>query len=275
MIKIIFLITALLICNLSEAQRLIQLPPELGNATPMQVRWKSGIGFQRYVFGSYQLINGKDNWVNTSTEIEGGFLHDMLSTMRDVNQFVRTRRSFQLVNNQGDTGTVNMAITTVMQFEQYKKGLLGNQYESQRFEGSYTTWIAAIETPDTTQHWLLTAFQQENPAILSNANDGISFTKTSPLEASLKNDDRQLEVLPVRHYSDGKKGWDVLGFIIVEGGVPLAAMQFRGPNPLKHHLQSYIWLSPANDSYMQLILATTLTALLSVGHDVYYSTMQD
>jgi len=272
MIKHFLFLAALLIGNLSEAQKLIQLPPGLDTATPMQVKWKSGIGFPRYEFGSYRLINGKDKWIGTSTEIEGGFLHDMLSTMREVNQSVSSRRSFQLVNDQGETGTVNMAITTVSQFEQYKKGLLGNRYESQRFEGRYTTWIAAIETPDTTQKWLLTAFQQEKPGMFSNDNGDIR--KVSPLEASLKNGDRQLEVLPVKHYADGKKAWEVIGFIIAEGGVPLAAMQFRGPNPLKHHLQSFIWLSPSNDPSMQVILATSLTALLSVGQDVSYG-MQD
>ncbi|HSI69728.1 MAG TPA: hypothetical protein VK941_05810 [Gillisia sp.] len=66
-----------------------------------------------------------------------------------------------------------------------------------------------------------------------------------------------------------------MGFVIAEGGVPLAAMQFRGENPLKHYLQSFIWLSPSNDPDMQLILVTTLTALLSVGHDVHYGTMLD
>jgi hypothetical protein len=268
MIKHFLFLTALLIGNLSEAQKLIQLPPGLDTATPMQVRWKSGIGFQRYEFGSYRLINGKEKWIGTSTETEGGFLHDMLSTMREVNQFVRSRRSFQLVNDQGETGTVNMAITTVKQFEQYKKGLLGNRYESQRFEGSYTAWIASIETTDTTQRWVLTAFQQERAM-------GTNLSKTSPLEASLRNGGRELEVLPVRHYASGKKGWDVLGFVIAESGVPLAAMQFRSENPLKHHLQSFIWLSPSNDPYMQLILATSLTALLSVGHDVHYGTMLD
>jgi hypothetical protein len=267
MIRIFFLTTVLLMGNVSAAQKLIQLVPGLENATPMQVRWKSGIGFQQYVFGSYHLINGKEKWMGTSTEIEGGFLHDMLSNMREVYQNDLIRRSFQLVNSEGDTGTVNMAITTVKQFEQYKKGLLGNQYESQRFEGAYTTWIAAIETQDITQQWLLTAFQQEQV--------GIYFNKTSPLEASLRNGDRQLDVLPVKHYANGKKAWDVLGFIIAENGVPLAAMQFRGENPLKHHLQSFIWLSPSNDSNMQFILATSLTALLSVGHDVYYGSMQD
>jgi len=268
MIKHFLFLTALLIGNLSEAQKLIQLPPGLDTATPMQVRWKSGIGFPRYEFGSYRLINGKENWIGTSTETEGGFLHDMLSTMRDVNQYVRSRRSFQLVNNQGDTGTVNMAITTVTQFEQYKKGLLGNQYESQSFEGAYTTWIAAIETPDTTQHWLLTAFQLEEKTVLN-------FSKISQLQASLRNGGRELEVLPVKHYANGKKAWNVLGFVITESGVPIAAMQFRGENPLKHHLQSFIWLSSSNDSTMQLILATSLTALLSVGHDVHYGTMLD
>jgi hypothetical protein len=266
MIKIFYVIIALLISNLSEAQKLMQLAPGLDNANPMQVRWKSGIGLQQYVFGSYQVINRKEKWIGTSTEIEGGFLHDMLSNMREVNQNVREKRSFQLVNNQGDTLTVNMAITTVIQFEQYKKGLLGNQYESQSFEGSYTTWIAAIETQDISQQWLLTAFQEEKPTIFAGT------TKTSQLEATLRNGDRELDVSPVKQYANGKKALDVLGFIISENGVPLAAMQFRGDNPLKHHLQSFIWLSPAIDSNMQLTLATSLTALLMVGHDVYYDT---
>jgi hypothetical protein len=268
MIKHFLFLTALLIGNLLEAQKYMQLPTGLDTATPMQVRWKSGIGFPCYEFGSYRLINGREKWVGTSTEAEGGFLHDMLSNMRDVNQYVRSRRSFQLVNSKGDTGTVNMAITTVKQFEQYKKGLLGNQYESQSFEGAYTTWIAAIETPDTTQHWLLTAFQHEEKTTLN-------FSKSSPLQASLRNGSRELEVLPVKHFTNGKKAWDVLGFVIIESGVPIAAMQFKGENPLKHHLQSFIWLSPSNDPTMQLIMATSLTALLSVGHDIHYGTMRD
>lgn len=267
MIKHFFFLTALLVVNLSEAQNLMQLPSGLETATPMQVRWKSGIGFPRYEFGSYRLINGKEKWTGTSTETDGGFLHDLLSNMREVRENVHSKRSFQLINNLGDTVTVNMAITTVKHFEQYKKGLLGNHYENQHFEGAYTTWIAAIETKDGTQAWMLTAFQEEKAGFL--------FNKISPLDASMMNDSTEFEVFPVNHYANGKKAWEVLGFVIVEDGVPLAAVQFRGENPLKQHLQNFIWLSPTLDPKSQLILATSLTALLTVGHDVYYGDTQE
>jgi len=265
--QLFFLAQALLFCSFLQAQKLMELPPALDSVSPMQVKQRSGIAFMRYEFGPYRLIQGKGGWAKTTEEREGGFLSFFLSNVRDVVSNTREKRSFKLINQTGDTAVVNMVVTTVLQFEQYKKGLIGNQYESERFQGAYANWIASVDTKDTSQHWILTAFKAEKA--------GIIFDKTTPLQATLRNGDRELQVVPVQQYGTGKKAWDPVGFVVSDKGVPLAAMQFRGDNPLKNHVQSFIWIAPDNDAQMQLMLATALTALLSIAHETYYGSLQD
>ena len=249
-----------------QAQKKMQVPAPLDTVTPMQIKRKNGMGLILYDVSPYKVVNARQRWVATTRETEGGFLSDFLSTVRDVKDRIKERKSFQLVSTAGDTAVVNLGITTVLQFEQYKRGLLGNRYENTRYNGGYITWIAGIETKDTSQHWLLTVFQQEKVGIVLN--------KTSPLQATLRNGDAELDVQALQYYDNGKKAWDILGFVIAENGNPLAAVQFRGDNPLKNHLQNYFWLAPSLDADRQLLFTAILTTLLDIGQDSNFNSIE-
>jgi len=255
------------VCTASvHAQKKMQVPAPLDTLTPQQIKRKSGIGVILYDVSPYKVINAKQRWVGSTRETEGGFLSEFLSTVRDVKDRIKEKKSFKLVSTANDTAVINVAITTVLQFEQYKRGLLGNRYESTRYDGGYVTWIAGIETKDTSQHWLLTVFQEEKV--------GIVFNKTTPLQATLRNGDEELEVQSVQFYDNGKKAWDILGFVIYEKGVPLAAVQFRGDNPLKNHLQNYFWLSPQLTAERQLLFTAILTSMLDIGQDSNFTSVE-
>jgi hypothetical protein len=243
------------------------VPAPLDTLTPQQIVRKSGIGIILYDVSPYKVVQAKQKWTTTTRETEGGFLSDFLSTVRDVKDLIKERKSFKLVNTANDTAVVNLGITTVLQFEQYKRGLLGNRYEETRYDGGYTTWIAGVETKDTSQHWILTVFQEEKVGIL--------FNKTTPLQATLRNGEEELDVQAVQLYNNGKKAWDIIGFVIYEKGVPLAAVQFKGDNPLKNHLQNYFWISPQLNTERQLLFTAILTSLLDIGQDANFRSQQD
>lgn len=257
---------AVLCTATAQAQKKMQVPPPLDTLTPQQIKRKSGMGVILYDVSPYKVVNARQRWVATTRETEGGFLSDFLSTVRDVKERIKEKKSFKLVNTANDTAIINIAITTVLQFEQYKRGLLGNRYENTRYDGGYTTWIAGIETKDTSQHWLLTVFQEEKV--------GVVFNKTTPLQATLRNGDAELDVKSVQYYDTGKKAWDILGFVIYENGVPLAAVQFRGDNPLKNHLQNYFWIAPHLNAGRQLLFTAILTTLLDIGQDSNFQTAE-
>lgn len=265
--KRIYFLIAFFTAAAVHAQKRMLVPAPLDTLTPQQIVRKSGIGIILYDVSPYKVVQAKQKWTTTTRETEGGFLSDFLSTVRDVKDLIKERKSFKLVNTANDTAVVNLGITTVLQFEQYKRGLLGNRYEETRYDGGYTTWIAGVETKDTSQHWILTVFQEEKVGIL--------FNKTTPLQATLRNGEEELDVQAVQLYNNGKKAWDIIGFVIYEKGVPLAAVQFKGDNPLKNHLQNYFWISPQLNTERQLLFTAILTSLLDIGQDSNFRSQQD
>jgi len=102
---------------------------------------------------------------------------------------------------------------------------------------------------------------------------GLVVNKITPLQAVLRNGDEEPEVQSVQYYDTGKKAWDIPGFVIYEKGVPLAAVQFRGDNPLKNHLQNYFWLAPQLTAERQLLFAAILTTMLDIGQDSNFTSV--
>ncbi|QNA44673.1 hypothetical protein [Lacibacter sediminis] len=260
MLRYNIILCLLLLMQQSNAQKLMKLPANIEQlAEPLQVKQKTGIGFLRYEFGPYRLLNSRKGWTsksNTTTE-QQDVLSRLLSNVKEVEQNIKQKRSFKLLRNETDTAIVNMATTTTLYYTQPKNNIFGRNEGPATYNRGKTDLITTILSADTSD-WIFSTAQQETAGIVSISEEVV---------AVLTNGIREIELLPVNHYADGKKAMYVLGYVFQENGIPIAAVQFRGL-PLMAHKQNFVWLPKNESKELQFVIAAVATVMLALSQEM-------
>ena len=250
----------LLVMQQSVAQKRMQLPNNSTQlAEPLQVKQKTGIGFLRYEFGPFRLLNSRKGWTsksNTTTE-RHDVLSRLLSNVEEVEQNIKEKRSFQLLRNNTDTAIVNMAISTTLYYSQPKNNIFGRNEGPATYNRGKSDLITTILSADTSD-WIFSTAQQQTGSVVSISEEIIGV---------LTNGIREIELLPVNHYADGKKAMYVLGYVFQENGIPIAAVQFRGL-PLMAHKQNFVWLPKNESKELQFVIAAVATAMMALSQEM-------
>jgi hypothetical protein len=250
----------LLLMQQSIAQKLMQLPNNIGQlAEPLQVKQKAGVGFIRFEFGPYRLLNSRKGWTgksNTITERQD-VLSRLLSNVKDVEQSIKEKRSFELLRNDTDTAIINMAISTTLYYSQPKNNIFGRHEGPATYNRGKSDLITTILLADSSD-WIFSTAQLETSGVVSISEQIIGV---------LTNGIREIELLPVNHYADGKKAMFVLGYVFRENGIPVAAVQFRGL-PLMAHKQNFVWLPKNESKEMQFVIAAVATAIMTMSQEM-------
>lgn len=244
----------------SNAQKLMQLPDSLSQlGEPLQVKQKTGIGFLRYEFGPYRLLNSRKGWTtkSTATTERQDVLSRLLSNVEEVEQNIKEKRSFKLLRNDTDTAIVNMAISTTLYYSQPKNNIFGRNEGPATYNRGKSDLITTILSADTSD-WIFSTAQQETAGVVSISEEIIGV---------LTNGIREIELLPVNHYADGKKAMYVLGYVFRENGIPVAAVQFRGL-PMMAHKQNFVWLPKNENKELQFVIAAVATAMMAMSQEM-------
>ncbi len=169
MLRFSFILCLFLIVQQSIAQKLMQLPDSIAQlGEPMQVKQKAGIGFLRYEFGAYRLLNSRKGWTsksNTTTE-RHDVLSRLLSNVEDVEQSIKEKRSFKLLRNDTDTAIINMAISTTLYYPQPKNNLFGRHEGPATYNRGKSDLITTILSADTSD-WIFSTAQQQTSGVVS------------------------------------------------------------------------------------------------------------
>jgi hypothetical protein len=260
MLRYSIILCLLLLMQQSNAQKLMQLPDNIAQlAEPLQVKQKAGIGFLRYEFGPYRLLNSRKGWTsksNTTTE-RHDVLSRLLSNVEEVEQSIKEKRSFKLLRNETDTAIVNMAISTTLYYSQPKNNIFGRNEGSATYNRGKSDLITTILSADTSD-WIFSTAQQQTGGVVSISEEIIGV---------LTNGIREIELLPVNHYADGKKAMYVLGYVFRENGIPIAAVQFRGL-PMMAHKQNFVWLPKNENKELQFVIAAVATAMMAMSQEM-------
>ncbi|MEJ8841910.1 hypothetical protein WG954_05895 [Lacibacter sp. H375] len=253
----------LLLMQQSIAQKLMQLPDSLSQlGEPLQVKQKTGIGFLRYEFGPYRLLNSRKGWTtkSTATTERHDVLSRLLSNVEEVEQNIKEKRSFKLLRNDTDTAIVNIAVSSTLYYNRPKNNIFGRNEGPATYNRGKSNLVTTILSADTSD-WIFSTAQQETAGVVSISEEIIGV---------LTNGIREIELLPVNHYADGKKAMFALGYVFIENGKPIAAVQFRGL-PLMAHKQNFVWLPKNESKEMQFVIAAVATAILGMSHEMIAS----
>lgn len=250
----------LIVLQQTHAQKLMQLPPNIDQlAEPLQVKQKAGTGFTRFEFGTYRLLNSRKGWTsksNTTTE-QQDILSRLLSNVKEVEQSIKEQRSFKLLRNDTDTAIVNMATAGTLYYSQPKNNIFGRNEGNATYQRGKTDLITTILSADTSD-WIFSTGRDENAGIVTISKETIGV---------LTNGLREIELLPVDVYADGKKAMYVLGYVFMENKMPVAAVQLRGL-PLMAHKQMFVWLPKNESKELQFVIAAVATALMAVSNEM-------
>lgn len=257
MLKTLFLFVFAGLSIPALAQKMMRLP-DAAFAEPLQVKQKTGIGFLRYEFGEYRLVNSRKGWwtkTETATERQD-VLSRLLSNVKEVEQTSKEKRSFRLVRNNTDTAIVNIAIATTVYYNQPKNNIFGRHEGPATATRGSSSFLATILAADTTE-WIFSTTIADTAGLVNRSTE---------IAGVLTNGIREIELLPVEEYADGKKAMFLLGYVFRENGVPIAAVQFRGL-PLMAHKQNFVWLPKEDNPRLQFVLAAVATALMARAHE--------
>lgn len=238
----------------------MQLPNNITQlGEPIQVKQKAGIGFLRYEFGPYRLLNSRKGWTSRSntTSERHDVLSFLLSNVEEVEQSIREKRSFNLLRNETDTAIVNMAISTTLYYSRPRNNLFGRNEGETIYKRGKSDLLTTILSADTSD-WIFSTAQQETAGGLRISEEIIGV---------LTNGHREIELLPVNYYADGKKALYVLGYVFQENGIPIAAVQFRGL-PLMAHKQNFVWLPKNESKELQFVIAAVATAMMAMSREM-------
>lgn len=262
MLRYSFILCLLLIVQQSNAQKLMQLPADATQlGEPLQVKQKTGIGFLRYEFGPYRLLNSRKGWTtkSTATTERQDVLSRLLSNVKEVEQNIKEKRSFKLLRNDTDTAIVNIAVSSTLYYNQPKNNIFGRNEGPATYNRGKSNLVTTILSADTSD-WIFSTAQQETAGVVSISEEIIGV---------LTNGIREIELVPVNHYADGKKAMFALGYVFLENGKPIAAVQFRGP--LMANKQNFVWLPKNESKEMQFVIAAVATAILGMSHEMIAS----
>ena len=259
MLRLFIISFLLIILQQSHAQKLMQLPATIDQlAEPLQVKQKAGIGFMRFEFGAYRLLNSRKGWTGkTNTTVERqDILSRLLSNVKEVEQSIKEQRSFKLLRNDTDTAIVNMATASTLYYSQPKNNIFGRNEGDATYNRGNTDLFTTILGADTSD-WIFSTSQQQTAGIINVSKEVMGI---------LTNGVREIELVPVDHYADGKKAMYVLGYLFIENKVTIAALQLRGL-PLMAHKQMFVWLPKNESNQMQFVIAAVATALMAVAQE--------
>lgn len=257
MLRLTIMSCLLIFLQQTHAQKLMQLPANTDQlAEPLQVKQKTGIGFLRYEFGPYRLLNSRKGWTtkSTATTERQDVLSRLLSNVEEVEQNIKEKRSFKLLRNDTDTAIVNIAISSTLYYNQPKNNIFGRNEGPATYNRGKSNLVTTILSADTSD-WIFSTAQQETAGVVNISDEIIGV---------LTNGIREIELLPVNHYADGKKAMFALGYIFLENGKPIAAVQFRGL-PLMAHKQNIVWLPKNESNEMQFVIAAVATTLMALS----------
>lgn len=237
----------------------MQVPDSIARlGEPLQAKQKGGIGFMRYEFGPYRLLNSRKGWTSKSniTTERQDVLSRLLSNVKDVEQSIKEQRSFKLLCNDSDTAIVNIATATTLYYTLPKNNIFGRNEGEATYNRGKQDLVATILGADTSD-WIFSTGQQETGGIITISDDVMGV---------LTNGVREIELHPVHDYADGKKANYVLGYVFRENGVPIAAVQFRGLLMMAHK-QNFVWLPKNENKELQFVIAAVATTLMALSSE--------
>jgi hypothetical protein len=257
-----------ILCSLSflaNAQKLMMLPDGLKAASDQYgVVVKGGVGMMKYQFGPYRTARASNSWTTFQRKYETGFRSRFF--FRGVEEHFNEKGSFVMVLSAKDTAIVNFGISTQLQYRNFASRGASDADQSE-YRGGSATYLAIIVQNSDTTNWILAT------TIIETANGG--WFLQSDFQGKLTTNGREINLIPVKLYHDGKKentGGDLLGVIFQEGETYLGAVQFKGL-PLKQHKQNFVWLAQGTDERLRNILAVAATAIMVRAHIVNDETL--
>lgn len=260
MLRFCIITVLVLLLQQSHAQKLMQLPDSVAQlAEPLPVKQKAAIGFARFEFGAYRLLNSRKGWTSksTTTTQRQDVLSRLLSNVKEVEQSMKEQRSFKLLRNDSDTAIVNIARTSTLYYTQPKNNIFGRNEGPATYNRGKQEIITTILSADTSD-WIFSTGLQETAGFVNVSQQTTGI---------LTNGIREIELQAIDRYADGKKALYVLGYVFYENKLPIAAVQFRGL-PLMAHKQNFVWLPKNESKEFQFVIAAVATALMALSNEM-------
>jgi hypothetical protein len=200
-------------------------------------------------FGEYAVVSSKSGWITSNST--GNFFNTKTES-KTAQKF-----SFVLANQLADSARVNAAtnisVQSLQQIELLPHFSWGNNEqvsESRNFTAFITT------NGDTSETWALLLHVAKGQDSLGN------------YEAFLTNGERRIFIVPASSdknasNASGPFSMTAAGYVFIENGQSLAALQYRGSGALGMN-KNMVWMPGSFEARMKLVLAAAMTAIMQL-----------
>ncbi|HMH35024.1 MAG TPA: hypothetical protein VK543_18440 [Puia sp.] len=248
----LYLLALLGIAGLTNAQKNIVISDSLtAQAEKLNVKMGGqGLGkMWKMSFGEYAVVSSKSGWTTSSST--GNFFNTKTES-KTAQKF-----SFVLTNQLADSARVNAAnnilVQSLQQIELLPHFSWGNN-EQVNESRNFTAFITVNR--DTSETWALLLHVAKGQDSLGN------------YDAFLTNGERRIFIVPSssdKNASNASSPFSLsaAGYIFIENGQSLAALQYRGSGALGMN-KNIVWMPRSFEARMKLVLAATMTAIMQL-----------